>query len=32
MFHKPHPGNIMDRGAVEDVIKKLAEWGELYER
>ena len=29
MFHKPHPGNIMDRGAVEDVIKKLAEWGEL---
>ncbi|MCI8737185.1 MAG: type II toxin-antitoxin system HicA family toxin [Lachnospiraceae bacterium] len=32
MFHKPHPGNIMDKGAVEDVIKKLAEWGELYER
>lgn len=29
MFHKPHPGDIMDRGAVDDIVKKLKEWGEL---
>lgn len=29
MLHRPHPGDIMDRGAVEDVVKKLMEWGML---
>lgn len=26
MLHRPHPGDIMDKGAVEDVVKKLVEW------
>lgn len=29
MLHKPHPGDVMDRGAVEDLVKKLKEMGEL---
>lgn len=29
MLHKPHSGDIVDRGAVEDVVKKLTEWGIL---
>ena len=29
MLHKPHPGDIMDKGAVEDVVRKLIEWGEV---
>ncbi len=29
MLHKPHPGDIMDRGAVEDIVRKLIEMGEL---
>lgn len=29
MLHKPHPGDIMDRGAVHDMVKKLKEMGEL---
>lgn len=29
MLHKPHPGDIMDKGAVEDIVKKLTEWGML---
>lgn len=29
MLHKPHPGDIMDKGAVEDVVRKLMEWKEL---
>lgn len=29
MLHRPHPGDIMDRGAVEDVVKKLMGWGML---
>ncbi|MBD5551939.1 MAG: type II toxin-antitoxin system HicA family toxin [Lachnospiraceae bacterium] len=29
MLHKPHPGDIMDKGAVEDVVKKLMKWGML---
>lgn len=29
MLHKPHPRDVMDQGAVEDVVRKLIEWGEL---
>ena len=29
MLHKSHPGDIMDKGAVEDVVRNLIEWGEL---
>lgn len=29
MLHKPHPGDIMDKGAAEDVVRKLMEWGML---
>lgn len=29
MLHKPHPSNIMDKGAIEDLLKKLIEMGEL---
>lgn len=29
ILHKPHSGDIVDRGAVEDVVKRLREWGEL---
>lgn len=29
MLHRPHPGDIMDKGAVEDVVKKLMEWEAL---
>lgn len=29
MFHKPHRGDSMDRGAVEDLVRKLKEMGEL---
>lgn len=29
MLHKPHPGEIMDRGAVADLVKKLNEMREL---
>lgn len=26
MLHKPHPGDIMNKGTVEDVVRKLKEW------
>lgn len=26
MLHKPHLGDIMDKGAVEDIVRKLKEW------
>ncbi|MCM1057454.1 MAG: type II toxin-antitoxin system HicA family toxin [Firmicutes bacterium] len=29
MLHKPHPEEIMDRGAVADLVKKLHEMREL---
>jgi hypothetical protein len=29
MLHKPHPTDIMDKGAVEDLVQKLKEMGEL---
>lgn len=29
MLHKPHPVEIMDRGAVADLVKKLEEMREL---
>lgn len=29
MLHKPHPGDVMDKGAVEDVVRKLTEWEAL---
>ncbi len=29
MLHKPHPVEIMDRGAVADLVKKLVEMREL---
>ena len=29
MLHKPHPTDIMDKGAVEDLVQKLKELGEL---
>ena len=29
MLHKPHPTDIMDNGAVEDLVQKLNEMGEL---
>ena len=29
MLHKPHPTAIMDKGAVEDLVQKLKEMGEL---
>lgn len=29
LLHKPHPGDIMSRAAVRDVIKKLEESGDI---
>ena len=29
MLHKPHPTDIMDKGAVEDLVQKLKEMGEI---
>ena len=29
LLHKPHPGNIMRRGAIEDLIEFLTSLGEL---
>lgn len=29
MLDRPHPGDIMDKGAVEDVVRKLTEWEAL---
>ena len=29
MLHKPHTTDIMDKGAVEDLVQKLKEMGEL---
>lgn len=29
MLHKPHPTDIMDKRAVEDLVQKLKEMGEL---
>lgn len=29
MLHKPHSTDIMDKGAVEDLVQKLKEMGEL---
>ncbi len=29
MLHKSHPTDIMDKGAVEDLVQKLKEMGEL---
>lgn len=29
MFHKAHQGNIMEQGAVKDIVSRLVEMGEL---
>jgi len=29
LLHKPHPGDVMDRGAVSDLVDYLKEIGEL---
>lgn len=29
LLHKPHPGNIMRRGAIEDLVEFLTSLGEL---
>lgn len=29
LLHKPHPGNVMKRGAVEDLVDFLSNLGEL---
>lgn len=29
LLHKPHPGNVMTRGAVEDLVDFLSNLGEL---
>lgn len=29
LLHKPHPGDVMDRGAVSDLVEHLKDKGEL---
>ena len=29
LLHKPHPGDVMSRGAVEDLAERLKEMGDL---
>lgn len=29
MLHKPHPGNIMKRGAIKQLAEQLKDWGEI---
>jgi predicted RNA binding protein YcfA (HicA-like mRNA interferase family) len=28
-LHKPHPGNIVGRATLRDIVAKLKEWGEI---
>lgn len=29
LLHKPHPGDVMSNGAIDDLADRLEEWGEI---